>query len=103
MTENERIDTQFVPDLQLWTKVLFLRAIIERRVPMKVACEAFGISLACGYHWRSEYLTKGAASIPDKRFGPREQTKAKMHGEPKAEPQSSWPEIDSDVEDTCPR
>ncbi len=103
MTENEVIETQFVPEELLWCKVMFIKAVVERRVPMKIACEAFGVSLACGYHWRSEYLTKGAASIPDKRYGPREKTKKKVHDEPKAEPKSTWPEIDGDVEDACPR
>ena len=100
MTENEVIDTQFVPEIQLWTKVLFLRAVIERRTPMKVACEAFGVSLARGYHWRKEFMERGAASIPDKRFGPREQTKAKVHNEPKTGSISSWPEIED--EEQCP-
>ena len=101
MTENEIIDTQFVPELQLWTKVLFLKSVVERRTPMKTACEAFGITLATGYHWRKAFLEQDVASIPDKRYGPREKTKAKVHGEPKAEPQSSWPNIEGDEE--CPR
>ncbi|RJO65968.1 MAG: helix-turn-helix domain-containing protein [Myxococcales bacterium] len=72
------MDVQFMPPMKSWRRTFFLMAVLQRRVPVKTACEVLGIKVATGYRWRRDFLAHGGEAVADRRYGPRKVTADKV-------------------------